>query len=82
MGFDTIEICIEDPATIDVSRINEALKENDLGATVCGAFGPDRDASSEDTSVRANAAKYLEACIDAAQQLGSSVVDVFRGWKD
>jgi D-psicose/D-tagatose/L-ribulose 3-epimerase len=74
MGFDIIEICIEDPATIDVSRINEALEENDLGATVCGAFGPDRDASSEDTRVRANAAKYLEACIDAAQQLGSSVV--------
>jgi D-psicose/D-tagatose/L-ribulose 3-epimerase len=74
MGFDIIEICIEDPATIDVAPINEALKENDLRATICGAFGPDRDASSEDQNVRANAAKYLEACIDAARDLGSPVV--------
>jgi len=61
MGFDIIEICIEDPVTIDASRINEALKENDLRATICGAFGPDRDASSEDQSIRTNAVKYLEA---------------------
>ena len=74
MGFDIIEICIEDPATIDVSRINEALKENDLKATICGAFGPDRDASSEDRNVRAKAVNYLEACIDAARELGSPFV--------
>jgi len=74
MGFDIIEICIEDPATIDVSRINEALKENDLKATICGAFGPDRDASSEDRNVRAKAVNYLEACIDAAGELGSPFV--------
>jgi D-psicose/D-tagatose/L-ribulose 3-epimerase len=74
MGFDIIEICIEDPATIDVSRINEALKENDLKTTICGAFGPDRDASSDDRNIRANAVKYLEACIDAARGLGAPFV--------
>jgi len=74
MGFDIIEICIEDPATIDVSRINEALKENDLKATICGAFGPDRDASSDDRNIRAYAVKYLEACIDAARGLGAPFV--------
>jgi D-psicose/D-tagatose/L-ribulose 3-epimerase len=74
MGFDIIEICIEDPATIDVSRINEALKENGLKTTICGAFGPDRDASSDDRNIRANAVKYLEACIDAARGLGAPFV--------
>ena len=74
MGFDIIEICIENPATIDVSRINEALKENDLMASICGAFGPDRDASSDDRNIRANAVKYLEACIDAARGLGAPFV--------
>jgi D-psicose/D-tagatose/L-ribulose 3-epimerase len=74
IGFDIIEICIEDPATIDVSRINEALKENDLMATICGAFGPDRDASSEDRNIRANTVNYLKACIDAARELGSPFV--------
>jgi D-psicose/D-tagatose/L-ribulose 3-epimerase len=74
IGFDIIEICIEDSATIDISRINEALNENDLKATICGAFGPDRDASSDDRNIRANGVKYLEACIDAARELGSPVV--------
>jgi D-psicose/D-tagatose/L-ribulose 3-epimerase len=74
MGFDIIEICIEDPATIDVSRIGEALKENDLKATICGAFGPDRDASSEDRNIRANTVNYLKVCIDAARELGSPFV--------
>lgn len=74
MGFDIIEICVEDPATIDVGPIKEALKENNIEATVCGAFGPDRDASSEDKSVRANAVKYLKFCIDFAQAVGSPIV--------
>ena len=74
MGFDIIEICIENPATIDVAQIKEALKENRLGVTVCGAFGPDRDASSEDESIRTNAVKYLETCIDVAEHLGSAYV--------
>jgi D-psicose/D-tagatose/L-ribulose 3-epimerase len=74
MGFDIIEICIEDPATIDVSRINEVLKGNDLKATICGAFGPYRDASSDDRNIRANAVKYLESCINAARELGAPFV--------
>jgi D-psicose/D-tagatose/L-ribulose 3-epimerase len=74
IGFDIIEICIEDPATIDVARIREALAENDLTATICGAFGPNRDASSEEQSVRANTAQYLESCIDVARELGSPFV--------
>ncbi|MBW0001116.1 MAG: sugar phosphate isomerase/epimerase [Verrucomicrobia bacterium] len=74
LGFDIIEICVEDPVTIDVGRIQRALAENDLTATVCGAFGPGRDASSDEENVRANTAKYLETCIDIAKELGSPFV--------
>jgi D-psicose/D-tagatose/L-ribulose 3-epimerase len=74
LGFDIIEICIEDPATIDVPRIKEALAENNLAATICGAFGPNRDASSEEESIRANAARYLVTCINVAKELGSPFV--------
>ena len=49
-GFDLIEICIEDPDTIDPSAIRPRVTSLDLGVTVCGAFGPDRDLSSEDES--------------------------------
>jgi D-psicose/D-tagatose/L-ribulose 3-epimerase len=74
LGFDLIEICIEDPSTIDSARIKEALEENGIGATVCGAFGPDRDASSEHEQVRKNTVNYLKTCIDIAAELGSPLV--------
>ena len=70
-GFDLIEICIEDPATIDTSRIREALDRAGLGVTVCGAFGPNRDMSAEDPAIRAAAAHYTRQCIDIAAALGS-----------
>ncbi len=73
-GFDLIEICIEDPATIDTSRIREALDRAGLGVTVCGAFGPNRDMSAEDPAIRAAAAHYTHQCIDIAAALGSASV--------
>ena len=47
-GFDLIEICIEDPETIDVSAIRSRTGRAGIGVTVCGAFGPNWDLSSED----------------------------------
>ena len=73
-GFDLIEICIEDPDTIDPSAIRARAKSVDLGVTVCGAFGPDRDLSSEDASVRKAGMAYLRRCIDLAKDLGSPFV--------
>ncbi len=73
-GFDLIEICIEDPDTIDPSAIRARAQRPDLGVTICGAFGPDRDLSSEDESVRETGLSYLRRCIDFAQDLGSPFV--------
>lgn len=74
MGFDLIEIAIEDPALVDVDALRDALAEAGLRAIVCGAFGLDRNLSSADPAVRDNAARYLRWCIDAAAALGSPVV--------
>lgn len=73
-GFDLIEICVEDPDTIDTDRILERLAASGLGALVCGAFGPNRDMSSTDPSVRDAAARYLRTCVDIAARLGSPTV--------
>ena len=73
-GFDLIEICIEDPDTIDTRAIRARLDAAGLGVTICGAFGPDRDMSAEDPGVRENALRYLRTCIDIAAGLGSGVV--------
>jgi D-psicose/D-tagatose/L-ribulose 3-epimerase len=74
MGFDILEICVEDPRTIDVKSILGRLEKNGLETTICGAFGPDRDASSEDSSIRDQAITYIKKCVDIAQQLNSQVV--------
>jgi D-psicose/D-tagatose/L-ribulose 3-epimerase len=73
-GFDLIEICIEDPETIDVASIRDRTKQAGVGVTICGAFGPTRDMSSEDGAIQKSALAYLERCIDYAAALGSPFV--------
>jgi D-psicose/D-tagatose/L-ribulose 3-epimerase len=74
MGLDLIEVAVEDPALVDVEVLKKALEEHDMGAVVCGAFGPDRNISSLDPEIRANAKEYLYWLIDAAETLGSKNV--------
>ena len=74
IGFDLIEICVEDPATIDAKAIRNRAEAAGIGATVCGAFGPDRDMSADDPAVRRNAIGYVRRCAEIAQELGADVV--------
>lgn len=74
MGFDTFEICIEDPATIDTDSILKESKKYKLNLLVCGAFGPDRDITSTDSSIRKSGIEYIMECIDIAEKLNSPVV--------
>ncbi|PLR76705.1 sugar phosphate isomerase/epimerase [Bacillus sp. V3-13] len=74
IGFDYLEICIEDPETIDISAIQKQLEETGVQALVCGAFGPGRDISSDDPAVREEGVAYIKTCIDIAAELGSPLV--------
>jgi D-psicose/D-tagatose/L-ribulose 3-epimerase len=71
MGYDLIEVCIEDPALLTAETINEHARRTGLEVGICGAFGPDRDISSEDEAVRRAASAYLQHCIDLAAAVGS-----------
>ena len=73
-GFDLIEICIEDPDTINTELIRRALAEARLGVSICGAFGPTRDMSADSATIRDEAMGYACRCIDIAAELGSAVV--------
>lgn len=73
-GFDIIEICVEDPDTIDTAAIRPRLENVGIAATVCGAFGPDRDLSADDEAVRENGITYVERCADIAADLGADIV--------
>ncbi len=74
MGFDLIEIAVEDPALIDAAALKKALAQTALGVIICGAFGPDRNLASADPAPRQNADRYIRALIALAAEVGSPLV--------
>jgi len=74
MGFDLVELALEDPALIDVALARRLLDDHGLGATACAALGPQRDLSSDDEGIRQNGLAYIRACIDACQALGARLL--------
>mgnify|MGYP000891139170 FL=1 len=74
LGFDFVEIPIEDPAAVEVDGIKRALAETGLRAIACAAIVGDRDLSSADPAKVETAIDYLTACCRLAQTWGSPVV--------
>ena len=72
LGYDFVEIPVEDPDLIDAGSVKAALASSGLGVTVCGVFGPSRDLTSGDPGVRAAALAYVRQCLDLCVELGCS----------
>jgi D-psicose/D-tagatose/L-ribulose 3-epimerase len=64
MGFDVVEIAVEDPSLINLDAVAEGLKKYNLKANVCGAFGPSRDLTSESGDIHKECFSYIESCLD------------------
>lgn len=71
MGFDVVEIAVEDPSLIDVKAVKQGLDNNGLKATVCGAFGATRDLTHEDAAVHQQSFSYIAYCLDICAALGT-----------
>lgn len=71
MGYDLIEVCIEDPAVVSAEALKKASERTGLPVSICGAFGPDRDVAHEDPQKRRQGIDYLKLCVDIAQAVGS-----------
>jgi len=71
---DVIEIAIEDPTLIDLSKLKEKLELTSLDVSICGAFGPNRDLASEDSEKRQNSMQYARTCIDYARELDANIL--------
>ena len=69
MGFDTVEIALEDPSLVDCRKLKEGLNQYNLKPIICGAFGPGRDLTHEDESVHKNCFSYIEQCLDFCSEL-------------
>jgi D-psicose/D-tagatose/L-ribulose 3-epimerase len=69
LGFQSVELPIEDPALVDAKALKPLLADLGLKTHVCGAFGPGRDLTHADPAVRANSRAYIAACLDIAAEL-------------
>lgn len=74
IGFDVLELAIENPDLIDVPLVKSILEKNQLEAMICGAFGPDRNLASSDPIIRENAQSYTLRLIEFAHFLGAETV--------
>ena len=73
MGFDVLEVALEDASIIDAKLLRKMTEDNGLSVTVCGAFGPTRDVSSEDSTIRKGGADYMRESIRFAEEVGARV---------
>jgi D-psicose/D-tagatose/L-ribulose 3-epimerase len=73
MGFDIIEVPVENKELIDWARLKEIVKETGLKVTISGAFGADRDISNDDPKIREKGVEYIVDCIKIAENMGSPI---------
>ena len=73
MGFDVVEIFVDEPGNIDTQAIRRAAEDRGLGLTCCSIVGPDRDLISEDPQIRSQAKAYIRAACDIGAAIGAKV---------
>jgi D-psicose/D-tagatose/L-ribulose 3-epimerase len=71
MGFDVVEIALEDPSLVDVKALKKGLHQYNLEPIICGAFGSTRDLTNEDTAVHKNCFSYIESCLEFCVELNT-----------
>lgn len=73
MGYDIIEVAVEDRSLIDWHTLRSIAQDADLKLTISGAFGADRDISSDDARIRKQGLQYIMDCISIAEEVGSPI---------
>lgn len=74
LGYDLVEICIEDVARLTPAHVKDAADRAGLALSIGGAFGPAQDISHESESGRRAGLDYLLDCIGFAAAVGARVV--------
>lgn len=71
MGFDTIEIPIEEPGELDCSQARKIIEDCGMDLTTCAAMGPGRDLIHPEKRFREQGMEYVKKSLDDAGELGS-----------
>lgn len=70
MGFDTVEIPIEDPSHIDTAKVKEAADQAGIAiGSICACMGPGRDFRGSEADQK-TAMEYCKKLVDQAAELG------------
>lgn len=72
MGFDWLEVPLENLADMDHKRGREILAAHGLGVSTCAAMGPDRDLIHPDQAIRESGMAYVRGAIQATHDLGAT----------
>jgi D-psicose/D-tagatose/L-ribulose 3-epimerase len=73
MGFDVFEIAVEDPGRFAGDRLSGALKSSGLRPVACGAFGPSRDLTHEDSKYRRESLAYIRDTLKLCERWGAKI---------
>ena len=75
LGFDIYEIGVEEnPSSFDPAYVKQEADMAGIQINICGAFGPERDISSDDSRYRGKGMEYIRTLIDMASVFGSPYV--------
>jgi D-psicose/D-tagatose/L-ribulose 3-epimerase len=74
MGFDAVELPLENPGDLDAENLLPVLTETGLTPYVVGAMAPGRDLVAAAPATVADTQDYLRACVDLAAGIGAATV--------
>jgi D-psicose/D-tagatose/L-ribulose 3-epimerase len=72
MGFDWLEVPIENVSDLNYAEGAKIIRDNGLEVSVCAAMGADRDLIHSDSALQQNGMAYIQQCVDAAHILGAT----------
>jgi len=73
MGFDIIEVPIENKSLIDWPKLKDLIQQLRLKVTINKTFESKKDISSNNPTIRSNGLKYIRECIEIAAFMGSPI---------
>lgn len=71
MGFEFVELPVEDPGDFAAEELRPALERLGLEAVICAVVTGDRDLGSTDPEAQRAARRYFESCLELAERLES-----------
>ncbi len=74
IGYDSVEMSIEDNSEENISAIKNALDEYGLDSMLVGIPGPNQSLFSQDENIQKNGRDYIKSIIDLCGRLGSKTL--------